>query len=155
MAETPGEETALAVLQQDVGEWDADLAITPYPGADVNPTTGVATNRLVAGRWLVTDLVTKSGFEGHGVYGWDAGRRAYVAVWVDAAGAGIAHGTGTWDEATRTMTYDLEVDHQGETRRYREVTQTLDGGTQLYRNLVPTPDGGEHEVIRATYRRRR
>ena len=66
----------------------------------------------------------------------------------DGVGAALA-----WDEASRTMTYDLAVNHQGQVMHYREITQTLDDHTQLYRNLMPTPDG-EHEVIRATYRRR-
>jgi hypothetical protein len=146
---------AVARLADDVGTWDTELEITPYPGAPVNRTTGTAVNRLVGGLWLVTDQSTESGFEGHGVYGWDPGAGCYVATWVDVAGAGMARGTGTWDEAERTMTYKLEVGlSSGDAVRYREVTQVVDEGTRIYRNLMPTPDGGEHEVIRATFRRR-
>jgi hypothetical protein len=39
--------------------------------------------------------------------------------------------------------------------RYCEVTQVVGDGTQVYRNLRTMPDGRQHEVIRATYRRRR
>jgi hypothetical protein len=148
------EAAALAVFQKDIGEWDADLEVTPYPGAGVNRTAGVAINRLVGGRWVVSDLTTESGFSGHGVYGWDPAQRAYVGIWVDAMSGGIAQGTGTWDEASRTMTYDFEIELQDQMVRYREVTQTLADGTQVYRNLRTMPDGREHEVIRATYRRR-
>ena len=148
------EAAALAVFQNDLGEWDAELEVTPYPGADVNRTTGVAVNRLVGGRWLVTDLTTESGFSGHGVYGWDPAQRAYVGIWVDAVSSGIAQGTGSWDEASRTMTYDFEVELQDQMVRYREVTQALDDRTTVYRNLRAMPDGRQHEVIRATYRRR-
>jgi hypothetical protein len=138
------EAAALAVFQKDIGEWDADLEVTPYPGAGVNRTAGVAINRLVGGRWVVSDLTTESGFSGHGVYGWDPAQRAYVGIWVDAMSGGIAQGTGTWDEASRTMTYDFEI----------ELQDQLADGTQVYRNLRTMPDGREHEVIRATYRRR-
>jgi Protein of unknown function (DUF1579) len=148
------EAAALAVLHKDLGEWDVELEVTPYPGADANRTTGVADNRLVAGRWLVSDLTTESGFSGHGVYGWDPARRAYVVIWVDAMSGGIAHGTGSWDEASRTMTYDFEVELQDQMVRYREVTQEVAEGDRLYRNLRTMPDGREHEVIRATHRRR-
>jgi hypothetical protein len=154
VVDVDSEAAALAVLQNTVGDWDIDLTVTPFPGADVHRTTGTATNRLAAGRWLVSDVTMESGFSGHGVYGWDPGQDAYVAVWVDAASAGIAEATGTWDEASRTMTYDFEVEVQGQTVRYREVRQSLDDGSQLYRNLRTMPDGSEHEVIRATYRRR-
>lgn len=148
------EAAALAVLHKDLGEWDVELEVTPYPGADANRTTGVADNRLVAGRWLVSDLTTESGFSGHGVYGWDPAQRAYVVIWVDAMSGGIAQGTGSWDEASRTMTYDFEVELQDEMVRYREVTQEVGEGERLYRNLRTMPDGREHEVIRATHRRR-
>jgi hypothetical protein len=148
------EAAALAVFRKDLGDWDVELEVTPYPGAAANRTTGVASNRLVAGRWLVSDLTTESGFSGHGVYGWDPAQRAYVGIWVDAMSGGIAQGTGSWDEATRTMTYDFEVELQDQMVRYREVTQELEDGAQLYRNLRTMPDGREHEVIRATHRRR-
>jgi Protein of unknown function (DUF1579) len=154
VSEADADAAALAVFQKDLGTWDVELAVTPFPGADVNRTTGTATNRLVAGRWLVSDQTMDSGFAGHGVYGWDPEQGTYVGVWVDAASAAIAQGTGTWDETARSMTYDFEVEVHGETVRYREVTRALDDGTHEYRNLRPMPDGTEHEVIRATYRRR-
>jgi Protein of unknown function (DUF1579) len=146
---------ALARLTADVGTWDVELTITPAPGAEANHTLGTAVNRLVGGRWLVSDQVTESGFEGHGVYGWDEGGGGYVATWVDIGGAGMARGTGRWQEADRTTTYDMEVTlPNGQTVRYREVTTRVDDDTRTYENLMPAPDGGEHAVIRGTYRRR-
>jgi hypothetical protein len=148
------EQAALAVLATSAGDWDAELEITPFPGADPERTKGVATNRMVGGRWLVSDIRTESGFEGHGIYGWDPATGSYIATWVDVAGGGMGRATGTWDEASGTMTYDFEVAHQGQTLRYREATRTVDDTTKTYSNVVPTPDGGEHEMIKATYRRR-
>lgn len=146
---------ALARLAGEVGTWDSELEITPAPGAPVNRTTGTVVSRLVGGRWLVTDQATESGFEGHGVYGWDPGSGENVATWVDVGGAGVATGTGTWDEGDRTTTYVMEVALPGgRTVRYREVTTVVDADTRTYVNLMPTPDGGEHPVIRATFRRR-
>jgi hypothetical protein len=146
---------AVARLAADVGTWDSELTITPAPGAEPNRTTGTAVNRLVGGRWLVSDQVTESGFEGHGVYGWDEAAGGYVATWVDIGGAGMARGTGRWDEAGRTLTFDMEVTPpSGQTVRYREVTTRVDDDTRTYENLMPAHDGGEHAVIRGTYRRR-
>ena len=148
---------AIGVLAESVGVWDVDLEIRPGPEADVITTAGVSTSRLVGGRWLVTDLITDSGFDGHGVYGWDAIANAYTAVWVDSAGGGMAHGTGRWDPATRTTTYEMAVDIPGGTVRYRETTEAVDDDTRAYRNLMPVPDndgGGEYEAIKAAYRRR-
>jgi len=147
----PETQAALAVLAEDAGTWDTELSITPYPGADPQHTRGTAVNRLVGGRWLVTDQQTESGFEGHGVYGWDPALGAYVSAWVDAMGGGIARGTGAWDPDTSTMAYDLETTYGGQQVRYREVTERHDDGTRTYRNIVTMPDGSEHTAILATF----
>jgi hypothetical protein len=146
---------ATAVFAGDVGTWDAELDIRPGPNAAVAHQKGVATNRLIGGgRWLVVDYRADSGFEGHGIYGWDATTGRYTGVWVDSMQTAIARGEGTWDPEARTMTFDVQVTHGGRTVRYREITEKRTDGTQIYRNLVPTPDGGEFEMIRTVYRRR-
>jgi len=158
LSEMPGEDEAtaraIAVLAADVGTWDTELEITPYPGADPVRTAGRAVNRLVGGRWLVSDQATDSGFEGHGVYGWDPAAGTFVSAWVDAMGGGIARGTGTWDAGAGTMTYEVTVDYGGRSVSYREITERHADGSRTYRNVAPTPDGAVHETIRGTYRPR-
>ena len=66
----------------------------------------------------------------------------------------ISRADGSWNPATQTMTFHVEVSHGGQKVRYREETKTLPDGSLVYRNVVPTPDGGEFEMIRTTYRRR-
>lgn len=61
---------------------------------------------------------------------------------------------GTWDPATRTMTFVAEHASARGPMRWRETTQTLDDATQLYRLFMPTPAGAEAEVMTVTYRRR-
>jgi hypothetical protein len=134
---------------------DAEVDVTLAPGVPPIHQKGVTTNRLIGGgRWLVVDYKADSGFEGHGVYGWDPSAGNYVGVWVDSMQSSIARSTGAWDPATRTMTFQSEATHQGQTVRYTETTQAIEDGTQVYRNLVPTPDGGHFEMIRSVYRRR-
>jgi hypothetical protein len=145
---------ALDVLAQDVGVWDVEMAIYPAPDAEPFRRKATSTSRMIGGRWLVTDHQTESGFEGHGVCGWDAGRGTYVATWVDSSGGGIASATGRWDDVTRTMTLDFEVELDGRVVRYRRVTESPDEDTRLYRNVMARPDGGEYDAIVSTYRRR-
>jgi hypothetical protein len=145
---------AIEVLAQDVGEWDTELEISPGPGTEPIRTKGRTVNRIVGGRWLVSDHTTESGFEGHGVYGWDPTAARYVGIWVDTAGAGIARSEGDWDADARTMTLHAAVEHEGRTIRYREITERVDESTRVYRNVMPTPDGGEYVAIKATYHRR-
>ena len=66
----------------------------------------------------------------------------------------IARSEGSWDEATRTLTYVSEQVHGERRIVYREIMQAVDENSRLYRHLMPTPDGGEHEQIRIVYRRR-
>ena len=143
------------VFERDVGTWDSESQIRPTPASAPIPMKGVYRNRRIAGgRWLVVDYSSDSGFEGHGVYGWDPGHGTYVGIWVDSTESVIARSEGTWDPATRTMTYVTEAERDGGTFRYREITQSLDDGTLLYRNLMPAPGGGEFEMIRIVSRRR-
>jgi hypothetical protein len=146
---------ATAVFAKDEGVWDADMEIRPAPGAAPLCQKGVSTNKRIAGgRWLVVDFRAESGFEGHGLYGWDASTEKYTGVWVDSLQTAISRAEGTWNPATKTMTFNVEATHGGQKVRYREETQTQPDGTQVYRHFLPTPAGGEFEMIRTTYRRR-
>jgi len=146
---------ATAVFAKDEGVWDAETEIRPAPGAPPVAMKGVSTNkRIGGGRWLVVDYRADSGFEGHGIYGWDAATGKYTGAWVDSMQTAISRSEGSWDPATKTMTFHVEVTHGGQKVRYREETQTQPDGSLVYRNLVPTPDGGEFEMIRTVYRRR-
>ena len=76
------------VLAKEEGVWDADIT-TMMPGADgkVETTTskGVETNRMLAGKWLISDFKGEmfgSTFEGHGTNGYDAKKNKYVGSWV-------------------------------------------------------------------------
>jgi hypothetical protein len=69
---------------------------------------------------------------------------------------GLAPMEGSWDPATKTMTFAAElVLPGGRTMRWRETTETVDADTQVWRSLMPGPDGAEVEVMKTTYRRRR
>lgn len=146
------------VFNKDVGTWDAKLEIRPYAGAPAQLSTAVATNRLICGGlWLIAEFRNETtGFEGHGVYGWDAVKQKYVGVWVDSAQNFLATSEGSWDAATRTMTLWAEATVPGGKRmRWRDVTETRDADTQIFRHIIELPDGADFEMITATYTRRR
>jgi len=144
----------VAVLEQDVGTWDADVDVR-VAGPPVPASKGVSENRLLGGRWLVVDFRNESGFEGHGVTGWDTVRQAYVSTWVDTARTFLAVGEGNWDPEARTMIMTFEASlPDGRRHRWREVTERPDADTRVFRSLMPAPDGGEQEVMTVTYRRR-
>jgi hypothetical protein len=152
----PAAGTEHRVFLKDVGTWDAEVEVRMF-GAPPEKSRGVSVNRLLSnGLWLVCDFRNETtGFEGHGIYGWDAQKKKYIGTWVDSMRTFLAPMEGTWDAATRTMTF--VVDHAGPRgpMRWRETTQTVDDDTQIYRLIMPGQDGGESEVMTVTYKRRR
>jgi hypothetical protein len=139
------------IFEKDVGTWDAEVVVHVGPGAP-SRSTGVMTGRRISGgRWLVTDFINEtSGFQGHGVYGWDATQGTYVGTWVDDMRSTLTVMKGEWDAATRTMTYRGQLPNGV---AWRETSTLVDADTQVFRSFFPAP-GGEVEVMTATYRRR-
>ena len=146
---------AIPVLAEDVGVWDGEAEIRTGPGAPPMRHKAMTTYRLVGGRWLTLDYKADSGFEGHGVYGWDPTKRKYAGIWVDSMQTTIARGEGTWDPATRTATYTFETMGPNGIVRYRETIERPDRDTRIYRNLMPGRDGTEFEMIHVVHKRRK
>jgi len=145
----------LKLFDKDIGTWDGEIEVRPQPGAEVQRSTGVMVNRLVAGRWLVCDFKNATtGFEGHGVYGWDAAKQRYVGTWVDPMRTSLVIAEGTLDAPARTMTYHYELAFGGKSFRLRDVTTFVDDDRQVFRSIIELAPGQDHEVMTATYRRR-
>ena len=95
-----------------------------------------------------------TGFEGHGVYGYNVAGDRFIGTWVDDMRTTLHLGEGTWDAATRTMTYVWKATGpDGQTRTWRETTETISDSHQVFRVLIPLPDGTDFEMMRADYRR--
>jgi hypothetical protein len=148
-------ENPTQVFEKDLGIWDAEVEVRPQPGAAAQRSQGVSVNRLLGGRWLVTDFKNDtSGFEGHGIYGWDVAKQKFVGTWVDSMRGSLVITDGNWDPARRTMTYRGEMTMGERKISWREQTQSIDSDTQIFRSFLALPDGGEHEMMTVTYRRR-
>lgn len=145
---------AIKLFDKDIGTWDGEIEVRP-PGAEPQRSKGVMTNRVLGGRWLIAEFKNETGFEGHGIYGWDDAKQAYVGTWVDPMRGTLSIGEGTYDEPSRTMTYRFELSHGGKPFVARDVTQFVDPDTQVFRSFIEMGDAPPHEVVTATYRRRR
>ncbi len=128
------------ILAQSEGEWDADITIT-MPGPDGKVTTskakGTETNRLIGGKWLISDFKGEffnAPFEGHGQNGYDAKKGKYVATWIDTMSTHIDLMEGTYDEKTKTLTLnaDTEDPNSGKPMKLRLETQFKEDGTRVF-----------------------
>lgn len=144
-----------ARLRADEGDWDADITVTPQPGAPPQASKGRRRGRLISGgRWLIIDFQNHTtGFEGHGVYGYNPAIGRYVATWVDDMRTNLYLGEGEWDETSRVITYRWTASLPGgEARVWKETTEFISENERVCRTLFPTP-GGEFEMMRAVYRK--
>jgi hypothetical protein len=95
-----------------VGTWD--LSVGPENAAGGEDSTGTATFRWILGdRFLVEEVSTNLGgapFEWMGIHGYDNAKKRYVSSWVDNLGTGIDSMTGSFEDATKTLGYEGELD---------------------------------------------
>ena len=135
------------LLATEEGVWDADIKMM-VPGADgkIETTTskGVETNRMLAGKWLISDFKGEmfgSKFEGHGTNGYDAKKNKYIATWVDTMSVHIDTLEGTYDEKTKTLTLNSESETpDGKPMKMRLETRFNVDGTRTF-SLYAKEDG--------------
>ena len=154
---TPPIAPELAVLAKDVGVWEAEVTVRVSKDAAPQTSGGVMTSHLIGqGRWLVSDFKNEtSGFEGHGIYGWDPAKGKYVGTWVDSMSTFLQISEGTWDATSNTMTMLCEVRIPGRPPfTMRQTTTTAEPGTHVFRSFLPGADGAEFEMMTVTYRKR-
>ncbi len=145
-----------ARLHKDVGEWEAEITIRPQPGAEPQLSKGRLKGHLICGgRWLVTEFANHTtGFEGHGVYGFNPATSRYVGTWVDDMRSNLYVAEGDWDETALTMTFHWTATMpDGRVMAWKETSKLVSENEQLFRVLFPLPDGSEFEMMRVNYRR--
>jgi hypothetical protein len=156
MADTATGASEVAVLAEDEGVWRATVEVRPGPAAPVRSSEGTLSCRM-CGPWLVSDFKNEtSGFEGHGIAGWDSIQRCFVSTWVDPMRRGLFVMQGKWDPERRAMTFVGEVSRpDGSRLRWRELTERPEPDVRIFHSFVDVPDGGEFEVTTVRYERRR
>ncbi len=138
------DQSPIKVLAMEDGVWDADVTTTmPGPDGKVTPSTSkaVETNRMLAGKWLISDIKGEffgAPFEGHGLYGYDAKKGKYVATWIDSMSTHIDTMMGSYDEKTKTLTYHAEIENpdDGKLMKMRLEFQFNNDGTRTLSEFV-------------------
>ncbi len=147
------------MLAREAGTWDAAVEIRMGPpGAPPQISKGVEISRLCCnGLWLIREFKSDPSyppFEGHGVGGYDPVRKKYTGVWVDSDLSTPMTSEGTYDAATRTMTYQATTFSGGKETRAREVEVWQDDDTRQLTMYMPGPDGKGSAGLIITYTRR-
>lgn len=148
----------LDVLKMEEGVWDAAIEFPPAaPGQAPTHATGVQTNTFVTGkRWIRNDFEVDAKYGGHGTWGYDPKKQRYVGIWVDSNQDYIRLDEGTWDAASKTMTWTSEL-RQPEPHppaKYR-MTEEFRGDTRVLTMTAIGPKSGKEVPLgKITFTRR-
>ncbi len=124
------------------GNWNYTIKfwMNPDPNAPPQQSKGTATRKSVmGGRYFEMDVSGKMQmpgedgkmkdvqFKGMAVEGYDNAKKKFVASWIDNMGTGIQASEGTYDPATKTFTYSMEMEPMpGMKQQVREVLKATD-----------------------------
>jgi hypothetical protein len=144
------------ILKRDLGVWDATIEMMA-PGMPPTTMTGVETNTLMAGRWLITEWesdMTGQPFEGRGIAGWDPARKAYVGVWADSMNTELSFSESTFDPETNILAGWMEMpDQMGGKRKAKTTEEWPDEDSRIVK--IYLPDGSDEPFMTFTYRKRK
>ena len=123
----PGDSHArLAAL---VGSWTFTMRYEAGPRGKGEETGTLVVRPAMGGRFYIEEAKTRffgQPFEWVGIHGYDTQSRQYVSSWIDNLSTQIDHMTGSWNEATRTLTYTGEEAHPVQGKATVEWAMTIE-----------------------------
>lgn len=122
----PGPEHEM--LKKWVGTWDTTMKMVGME------TKGTATYKMeLGGLWLTSTFEGEFGgmkFSGRGLDSYDAGKKKFVAVWVDSMTTSPLVMEGTYDKATKTQTMSgTAPGMDGKPEKFKAVSEMKDDDT--------------------------
>jgi len=104
---TPGE--IHKMMAKSVGTWTCAITMWMQPNTQPMNSTGEMKNEMIlGGRYLKgtnTGNFMGQPFEGISITGYDNAKKIFVNNWIDNMGTGMMNLTGTWDNATKSITF--------------------------------------------------
>jgi hypothetical protein len=125
------------LLQEGAGTWSYKVKWWMNPDAAPTESKGTSVARAVmGGRYVITDhsgkfqmpgadgKMTEMDFKGMATEGYDNPKKKFVSSWIDNMGTGIMNSEGTYDPATKTLTYTGEYTPMpGMTTKMRQLVK--------------------------------
>ena len=130
------------------GTWSGEVTSWMDPAKPPMQSTSQAKNKMILGGRYQESVHTGNfggmPFEGRSVVGYDNATKKFVSSWVDNMGTGIMHLEGTWDEASKTITFtgDCVDPSSGTQMGVREVYTIVDD-THHTMTMYMTPKGAQ------------
>jgi hypothetical protein len=145
------------LLAQLAGTWKYDVKMWMAPDAPPMLSKGTAVRKpIMDGRYFVLNVTgnmkmsAEDGkmknfeFKGMSIEGYDNVQKKFIGTWCDNMGTGVMMSTGTYDPATKSFTYNSEMEMMpGMKTKAREVLKVVDAN---HHNLEWYEDRGGQEV---------
>jgi hypothetical protein len=145
------------ILQDGAGSWTYTVKMWMSPDAPAMESSGTSVARSVFdGRYLITEHTGKmqmpgadgkmqdTEFKGMATEGYDNAKKKFVSSWIDNMGTGLMYMEGTYDPATKTLTYLGEYQMMPDTKT--KVRETIKFTDKNHRTFEFYEDRGGKEV---------
>lgn len=151
---TPGAPHDLLKAQN--GKWEGKITMWMTPGAPPTESKGTAVNRMILGNRYQESKFTGTfmgkPFEGQSIVGYDNAKKKYISSWVDNMGTGLMVAEGTWDAASKAITFHGSfVDPAtGKECKMREIMTFIDDKNQkmeMFTTMSGTPEYKSMEIV--------
>jgi Protein of unknown function (DUF1579) len=152
------------------GTWDYKIKfwMNPDPNAKPDESTGTATRKsIMGGRYVMMDVggpmkmpgedgkMKTVQFKGMGIEGYDNVKKKFVASWIDNMGTGMEFSEGTYDPASKTFTYTMEMEPMpGMKSQVREVLKIADNN-HMNLEWYENQGGGEKKTMEIAYTKKK
>jgi hypothetical protein len=158
------------LLASLAGNWNyvIKLWMNPDPSAPPQESKGTATTKpVMGGRYFVMDAkgtikmpgpdgkIKDIQFKGMGIDGYDNVKEKFISAWIDNMTTGIELSQGTYDPATKTFTYNSEIEPvPGMKSKVREVMKIVDNDHHTF-EWYEGQGGQERKTMEISYTRKK
>lgn len=148
-------------MEKTNGTWEGDVSTWMAPDAPpeiakaVNVQSSVLGGRYVTGKF--SGSMMGQPFNGISMMGYDNAKKVFTSTWIDDMGTGIVHMTGTYNEATKTLSLKgHQTDFMsGKDSDIREDMVMVDDNTYKMTMYGTGFDGKEMKFMEGTFKKKK
>jgi hypothetical protein len=125
------------MLSYKVGEWNAEVKMWMDP--DQPPTISevkTVCESILGGRYfrsIHTGEMMKMPFEGLEINGYDKLKKKFFSIWLDNMGTGVMMSEGTYDDETKTISYNGSMTGpMGNEMKVRLTSKVIDNDNNVF-----------------------
>ncbi len=132
------------------GTWNGETTMWDYEGAAPQKSNGTAVNSMImGGKYQSTkhsgDMMGMP-FEGMSITAYDNATKQFTSTWIDTWSTGIMTMTGSWDEASKTLSMSgsyPDIFRPGRECTMKQVMKVIDDNTQHMEMYGPDSKTGK------------